>query len=130
MLAFRGKRTIRGNGLGGVFSWLKRISLPLLKQVGGYLGSKLLNTGGNIISDVQSGVEPIDSLKSRVKETGNEIMHAAKNKAKKVRKALTGKGKGKGKKKKSKRPPTKKKGKRPPTKRGRKAVRIANTDLF
>ena len=116
MLAFRGKRTIRGNGLGGVFSWLKRISLPLLKQVGGYLGSKLLNTGGNIISDVQSGVEPIDSLKSRVKETGNEIMHAAKNKAKK--------------KKKPKRPATKKKGKRPPTKRGRKAVRIANTDLF
>ena len=126
MLAFRGRRTLRGNGLGGVFSWLKRISLPLLKQVGGYLGSKLLNTGGNIISDVQSGIEPIDSLKSRVKETGNEIMQTAKGKARKVRKLLTGRGK----KKKAKRgtKPAAKKIKK--KKKGRKIIRIANTDLF
>ena len=126
MLAFRGKRTLRGNGLGGVFSWLKRISLPLLKEVGSYLGTKLLNTGGNIINDVQAGIEPIDSLKSRVKETGNEIMHTAKGKAKSIRRVLTGRGKRRKRVKRCTRPVAKKVKRR----RRKKNLRIANTDLF
>ena len=128
MLVFRGKRTLRGNGLGGVFSWLKRVSLPLLKQVGSYLGSKLLNAGGNIISDVQAGVEPVESVKTRARETGKEIMRAARGKANSVKKAFTGKGRKKKKLKRGQRPRAKKS-------RGRKkkkssTLRIANTDLF
>ena len=127
MLAFRGRRTLRGNGLGGVFSWLKRISLPMLKQVGSYLGTKLLNTGGNIITDIQEGADPSQSLKSRVTETGKELMQTAKTKAKGVKKALWGKGKKKKKLKQCK----KNKGKKPrKKKRTQNTLRTANTDLF
>ena len=93
MLAFRGRRNLRGNGLGGIFSWLKRNSMPILKQLGNYLGGKVLNVGGNVLSDLQAG-EPIkEAIKTRVKETSAEIMAAAKERAKKARKLLLGRGK-------------------------------------
>ena len=132
MLAFRGRRNLRGNGLGGIFSWLKRNSIPILKQLGNYLGGKVLNVGGNVLSDLQAG-EPIkEAIKTRVTESSAEIMAAAKERARKARKLLLGRGKkgqknkpkkksivgkgknkkkslaGKGKNKKKNRPPVKK----------------------
>ena len=69
--AYAGVRYQRGNGWMGTF--IKGKVWPLLKSVLPYLGEKFFSTGQNIVGDVVKGSNILDSVKSRLADTGLEM---------------------------------------------------------
>ena len=71
----------RGHGIGSFLGGLFRRVLPLLKRGAKALGREALRTGMNIASDMTTNNIPFkESLKSRVRETGENLKRKAEEK--------------------------------------------------
>lgn len=69
-MLFRGRRYQRGNGFGSIFAGLLRRGVaPLVKKGLKYLGSKALETGVKVGTDMQQGRSFKDSVRNRFQET-------------------------------------------------------------
>ena len=81
---FQGIRHQRGGGF-----WSKAFSgaiLPALR----FLGRRAADVGGDVLSDVVAGQDPLEAITTRVKEQGKQLATKASDRAKKF--AQTGKG--------------------------------------
>jgi uncharacterized membrane protein len=82
---YNGYRHMRGGGF-----WSRAFSstiLPALK----FLGRAAAGVGGNVLTDIAQGDDPMDSVKTRLKEEGKNLMTKAADRARVY--AQTGKGK-------------------------------------
>ena len=87
---FRGKRLLRGGGLGNSLGrFFRRIFLPAAKAV----GTEILNQGREAIDDIATGKDPKSVIKSKLKKAGANL--AVKTGERVAQKILTGKGKSK-----------------------------------
>lgn len=69
-MLFRGRRYQRGNGFGSVFAGLlKRGVAPLVRKGLKYLGSKAVETGIKVGTDMHQGRSFKDSVRDRFQET-------------------------------------------------------------
>lgn len=87
MAAYSGVRYQRGFGFMGRL-W-RGAFLPIIQKVLPYLGKTALNTGIDIVNDLSSGENFKESVKRRVKETGENIEQKAMAKIRQ----MTGSGK-------------------------------------
>lgn len=76
---FSGVRHQRGYGF---FGDLRRYITPLAMKASQYLGKHLLNTGRNVLRDVESGTSLRDSTRNRLRETSSKIKDDFFNKLK------------------------------------------------
>lgn len=67
----------KGHGIGSFLSGLFRCVLPMIKSGGSTVGSELLKTGVNIISDISRNESPEAAIKKRGKETLNNLSRIA-----------------------------------------------------
>ena len=84
---FQGSRYQKGHGFFG--RMISGTVMPILKKVLPYLGKTALNTGADIISDLQTGETFKSSAKRRLKETGKRVGAKTMSKIKEI----TGEGK-------------------------------------
>lgn len=96
---YRGTNFQKGYGLGGIFRRLFRAALPFLVKGTKTVGKEVLRTGSRIASDVLSGQEFKEAMKTRTKESGKNLAQKAIDKVQN----MVGKGKYKRKRKKQKR---------------------------
>ena len=87
MASYSGVRYQRGFGFMGRL-W-RGAFLPIIQKVLPYLGKTALNTGIDIVNDLSSGENFKESVKRRVKETGENIEQKAMAKVRQ----MTGTGK-------------------------------------
>ena len=84
---FQGFRYQRGSsGLGGIFSKLFSVILPVVKRVGRSLGSEALLASGRLVDDLVTGRELTETLKNRGNESYQTLIQRA------ARKLQTGQG--------------------------------------
>ena len=76
---FRGTRMQKGYGLGSLFKGFARSALPFVKTGAKILGKNLVNTGANVMMDVIDGKNLKQSLKSRGKQGGHQVLNAMKD---------------------------------------------------
>lgn len=74
MNVFRGRRSQRGHGIGGVLKGLFRSAMPLIKKGAKSLGKIALETGVQVANDVMSGKKFKSSLKTRGKQAGRKLI--------------------------------------------------------
>lgn len=67
----------KGHGIGSFLSGLFRCALPIIKSGSATVGSELLKTGVNIISDISKNELPETAIKKRGKETLNNLSRIA-----------------------------------------------------
>lgn len=67
----------KGHGIGSFLSGLFRCVLPILKNGSATVGSELLKSGVNIISDISKSQSAEESIKRRGKETINNLSRIA-----------------------------------------------------
>lgn len=70
----------KGSGIGSFLGGLFRVLFPLLKSGTAVVGSELLKTGANILSDITHNEEPHSVIKKRGKETINNLGQIVGNK--------------------------------------------------
>lgn len=63
----------KGSGIGSFLGGLYRVLFPLLKSGTATIGSELLKTGANILSDITHNEDPRIAIKKRGKETINNF---------------------------------------------------------
>lgn len=68
---FSGNRYQKGDGFFGRF--VSGSILPLIKKVLPYLGRQALATGSDVLNDVAEGQKLGESIKKRLRETGDKI---------------------------------------------------------
>lgn len=86
---FSGHRYQKGDGFFGRL--IAGTVLPLIKKALPFLGKAALNTGVDIVRDVAEGQQFKESLKRRIRKTGDNIADKAISKVKEI----TGGGRGK-----------------------------------
>lgn len=67
----------KGYGIGSFLGGLFRTVYPILKKSASAVGSELLKSGSNIISDIVSSQDPRTAIKNRGKETINNLSRLA-----------------------------------------------------
>ena len=75
---FQGARMQRGFGLGSLFRGFYRTALPFAKTGGRLLGTKLLDTGADIMKDVAKGRNLRKSVVKREKQGGLDLLNKVK----------------------------------------------------
>lgn len=88
----------KGYGLGGIFRRLFRSAFPFIVKGTKAIGKEALRTGTRVASDVLSGQDFKESVKSRTKESGKHLAQKAINNVE----SMIGKGKYKRKRQKKK----------------------------
>ena len=83
---FRGRRLMKGRGLGSIFGKIFRSSVPYLKSIGKYATKQLLQAGNDTIRDLDSGMKLKDSILKNKRKTKNRIISD-------IKKKMTGNGK-------------------------------------
>jgi len=63
----------RGHGIGGIFSGLAKMAMPLLKSAAKTAGKSLLSSGAQFAGDVLKGKSIKESAKRRALEAGKNI---------------------------------------------------------
>ena len=74
---FQGAKVQRGHGLGNMLGSLMRTAMPLIKKGSKALGKQVLSTGINIANDLLQGENVKQSLKTRFREAGQNMMSQA-----------------------------------------------------
>lgn len=74
---YAGRRFQRGHGLGSILGSLFKSAAPLLKKGAKALGKEALKTGMHVAADALEGRNVKESLKSRVKDTGRQMVNRA-----------------------------------------------------
>ena len=81
---FRGRMTMRGRGIGSMFARMFRSSVPFLKtlgkNLGGYAGRQLLESGAGIIQDMNTGLGVKAALQKNAQATRNKVFADLKTK--------------------------------------------------
>ncbi|GFY67335.1 uncharacterized protein F54H12.2 [Trichonephila inaurata madagascariensis] len=85
-------------GIGGIFRRLLRAALPFLVKGGKTIGKEVLMTGSRVVSDVLSGENFKETVKTRSRESGKKLAQKAIDKVQ----SMVGKGQYKRKRKKQK----------------------------
>ncbi|GFX12483.1 uncharacterized protein TNCV_2929771 [Trichonephila clavipes] len=70
---YKGINFQKGYGIGGIFRRLFRAALPFLVKGGKTIGKEVLMTGSRVASDVLSGENFKEAVKTRSKESGKKI---------------------------------------------------------
>ena len=86
---YRGVSFQKGYGIGGIFRRLFRAALPFLVKGGKTIGKEALLTGSRIASDVLSGQNFEEAVKTRSKESGKHLAQKALDKVQ----SMVGRGK-------------------------------------
>ncbi|GFX36732.1 uncharacterized protein TNCV_1543361 [Trichonephila clavipes] len=95
---YKGINFQKGYGIGGIFRRLFRAALPFLVKGGKTIGKEVLMTGSRVASDVLSGENFKEALKTRSKESGKKLAQKAIDRVQ----SMVGKGQYKRKRKKQK----------------------------
>ena len=74
---FKGSPHQRGHGVGSFLGGLFRTALPLLKKGALTAGRELLNSGVNMLTDLDTGVSFKESAKKRLNESVNNLKRKA-----------------------------------------------------
>jgi hypothetical protein len=96
---YRGRRVIKGGGLGSMFSGLLRTVAPLAKKAAMSLGKRALSSVADIASDTLDGQNIGASIRRRAKAAGEDILsdavmaYKSKDRAPKRKSAKPGGGK-------------------------------------
>ncbi|GFY51155.1 uncharacterized protein TNIN_291031 [Trichonephila inaurata madagascariensis] len=88
----------KGYGIGGIFRRLFRAALPFLVKGGKTIGKEVLMTGSRVASDVLSGENFKEAVKTRSRESGKKLAQKAIDRVQ----SMVGKGQYKRKRKKQK----------------------------
>src|SRR5271154_944241 len=73
---FSGPLYQKGSGIGNIFSNIFRRIIPFFSKIGPVIGSQLIRSGANTISDLSRGGVPRDVLKKNLKEGSKNIIHS------------------------------------------------------
>ncbi|GFT60388.1 uncharacterized protein TNCV_4971551 [Trichonephila clavipes] len=95
---YKGINFQKGYGIGGIFRRLFRAALPFLVKGGKTIGKEVLMTGSRVASDVLSGENFKEAVKTRSKESGKKLAQKAIDRVQ----SMVGKGQYKRKRKKQK----------------------------
>ncbi|GFV85386.1 uncharacterized protein TNCV_3772111 [Trichonephila clavipes] len=95
---YKGINFQKGYGIGGIFRRLFRAALPFLVKGGKTIGKEVLMTGSRGASDVLSGENFKEAVKTRSKESGKKLAQKAIDRVQ----SMVGKGQYKRKRKKQK----------------------------
>lgn len=71
---FTGISNQRGHGLGSFLGGLFRSVLPFLSSSARILGKEALTAGGNVLSDIAQGRQPMESVKRAAAEAGKHMV--------------------------------------------------------
>ncbi|GFT89567.1 uncharacterized protein TNCV_2589101 [Trichonephila clavipes] len=74
---YKGINFQKGYGIGGIFRLLFRAALPFLVKGGKTIGKEVLMTGSRVASDVLSGENFKEAVKTRSKESGKKLAQKA-----------------------------------------------------
>ncbi|GFW39824.1 uncharacterized protein F54H12.2 [Trichonephila clavipes] len=74
---YKGINSQKGYGIGGIFRRLFRAALPFLVKGGKTIGKEVLMTGSRVASDVLSGENFKEAVKTRSKESGKKLAQKA-----------------------------------------------------
>ncbi|GFX99843.1 uncharacterized protein F54H12.2 [Trichonephila clavipes] len=74
---YKGINFQKGYGIGGIFRRLFRAALPFLVKGGKTIGKEVLMTGSRVASDVLSGENFKEAVKTRSKESGKKLAQKA-----------------------------------------------------
>lgn len=96
---YQGSAIQKGYGLGGIFRRFFRAAFPFLVKGTRTIGKEALRTGSRVASDVLSGQNFEEALKTRTKESGKHLAQKAIDKVQ----SMVGQGQYKRKRKKQKR---------------------------
>lgn len=89
---FAGRRFQKGAGIGSIFGSLFRRALPFLSNITKQIGKQALKTSANVLADTASGHRIQDSIKTRLRESGQEMKREAINKLQNAITSQTGSG--------------------------------------
>lgn len=71
---FNGDLSMKGHGLGAIFSNLFRRAVPFLKSGLGYLGKEALGSGVNTLNEIIDGVPAKRAFKNNMRKMKDKVM--------------------------------------------------------